>query len=74
VHGSLSGDWIRRQVRLLFEGRRPLVLARRLELSVPLDPTYDALDLLCDASWVHALATRLGDVLEVPVELDADLQ
>lgn len=73
IHGWLSDDWIKRGISLVPVDAAPLVIVTRREMAAALDPTYDALDLLCDASWVRQLALALGDVTGLPVELDEDL-
>lgn len=73
VQGRLGQDWVRRGIDLVPRQGPPLTLVSRRELAAMLSPTYDALELLCDASWVRDLSRALGEALGLPVELDPDL-
>lgn len=73
IHGWLGDDWVKRGISLVPREGEPLVIVTRREVAALLDPTYDALDLLCDAAWIRELALGLGEVLILPVELDKDL-
>ncbi len=62
--GWLSPDWSERGVRLDLREGPPLMVAEKTEYMAHLDPTYDGIDLMCDAAWVgqlgNAIATGLG--------------
>ena len=73
VRGWLSEDWVKRGVKLELRNGEAITVASRREAMALMDPTYDALDLLCDASWARDLARALGQTLGLPVEMDEDL-
>jgi hypothetical protein len=45
-----------------------LSIARQTELGALIDPTYDGVNLLADASWASALGSALAGALGVPFE------
>lgn len=69
IEGYLSKGWVERGVRVVLEGRSSHLLARQLEPMAAVDPTYDGLDLMCDASWVRSLAESLAGALDVAVDV-----
>lgn len=73
VAGRLSDDWVRRSVALIRRKGRPIDVAVARDFMPYLDPTYDALCLICDASWVRSLATALAAFLKVPIEIHEDI-
>ncbi len=72
-HGYVSATWAKRGVALERTLRRRLVVAEVTEPMALMDPTYDGIDLLCDASWVGELAQAISAVTQLPVELDDGL-
>jgi hypothetical protein len=74
VRAYLSGTWFERGVRLEQQSGRTLTIARERELSAWLDPTYDGIDLMCDAAWATALAQAIAEASGVPLEVDEDLR
>jgi hypothetical protein len=74
IRAFLAPDWVRRGVTLRRSLRDEIVVARKRELSVLLDPTYDGIDLLCDAAWVTALARDIAQFTGLALEVDADLR
>jgi hypothetical protein len=70
VHAFVDADWRRRGVRLEPAAGQPLLLAQASEPLVELDPTYDAFNLICDASWAVELARSLAAAIGVPVKVD----
>ena len=66
VVGWLSADWSERGVRLDLRDGKPLMIAERTEAMAQLDPTYDGIDLMCDASWVGRLGQAMAQGLGVP--------
>lgn len=74
VYVFLSPTWSRRGV-MLERGPHPGVLvAAKKELSAWLDPTYDGIDLICDASWAVELARAIAATTGLPLRLHEDLQ
>lgn len=74
VHGFVRNGWVKRGVALRLTKGGGLELMAVDEEAAVIDPTYDGLDLLTDASWVVALARAVADGLGVPVHLDAALR
>ena len=66
VVGWLSADWSERGVRLDLRDGKSLMIAERTEAMAQLDPTYDGIDLMCDASWVGRLGKAMAQGLGVP--------
>lgn len=60
VVGWLSPDWSERGVRLDLQQGKQLLVAERTEPMAYLDPTYDGIDLMCDASWVGQLGKTMA--------------
>lgn len=73
VRAWIAGDWVARGVRLE-DGQRSIVVARMREIGAWLDPTYDGIDLLCDAAWVTDLARAIADAAGIDVAIDDALQ
>lgn len=65
VVGWLSPDWSERGIRLDLRDGKPLMIAQKIEDMAHLDPTYDGIDLMCDASWVGQLGTAMAKGLGV---------
>ncbi|NDD30840.1 MAG: hypothetical protein EB084_21500 [Proteobacteria bacterium] len=69
IHGFVSPDWTRRGVALALADGSTQQLIAIDEPMATLDPTYDRLDLVCDAAWVsdlaHAMARRLGAAIRI---------
>lgn len=74
VHAFLAPDWARRGVRLVRRADGAIAIADAVEVAALLDPTYDGIDLLCDAAWVTDLARDIAEVTGLPTEIDADLR
>jgi len=72
-HGFLSSNWLKRGVRLCDKDGKCIVAVQTRDPIVFIDPTYDSLDLMCDASWVPDLAKSVAYATGLPVELDAPL-
>lgn len=66
VVGWLSPDWSERGIRLDLRDGKPLMIAERTEAMAQLDPTYDGIDLMCDAAWVGRLGKAMAKGLGVP--------
>lgn len=66
VQGWLSPDWHRREVQLMTRTFGQLVVAATEEAMALADPTYDGIDLMCDASWVGQLGKSMAHGLNVP--------
>jgi hypothetical protein len=73
ARGYLSPSWLRRGVRLESQDGRSLPIAHMIDPIVLFDPTYDGLDLMCDANWVRDLARTISEVTAIPLKLDAPL-
>lgn len=71
--GFLADDWFERGVVLVKKDDSRLVVARKRELSVLLDPTYSEWDLMADAAWVGSLAGAIGRKSRVEMQLDEGL-
>lgn len=75
VVGWLSDDWHRREVLLEAESGERLLVAEAEEAMALLDPTYDGIDVMFDASWVGSLGHALAKGIGVPyVATDRALQ
>lgn len=74
VEVYLEEGWSVRGVRVRVEGGPPLPIAEERDPFALIDPTYDGLNLMCDASWAVGLGRALGAALRVPVALDEDLR
>ncbi|MCP4967215.1 MAG: hypothetical protein GY926_18540, partial [bacterium] len=72
-HAYVSPTWARRGVALERMLGRRLVVAEATEPSALMDPTYDGIDLMCDASWVGDLAQAVSAVTCLPLEMDDGL-
>ncbi|MBK9265623.1 MAG: hypothetical protein IPM54_38270 [Polyangiaceae bacterium] len=70
IEGWLSGDWVKRQVRIVTTHAEWFVVAECTEWFVMIDPTYDGIDLMCDASWVGQLGHAMAKALGVPYNSD----
>lgn len=73
VHAFLSRSWVHRGVRLECAEGRNLVIAKSLEAMAIIDPTYDGLDVMCDAAWVGELASAIASATGVPLKMDKEL-
>jgi hypothetical protein len=64
VLGWVSDDWVRRGVSLVTSSGQHVVVAEVEDPFVLIDPTYDGINLLCEAAWAaqmgKALAKGLG--------------
>lgn len=74
IYAFLSATWAERGVRLERTPRRSIVIARATEPMALLDPTYDGIDLLCDASWAVDLARAVSSATSIPLKLHKDLR
>ncbi|MBI3736396.1 hypothetical protein HY256_07770 [Candidatus Sumerlaeota bacterium] len=73
-HAFLSKGWSERGVSLEPVCGKSLVLAKKREISVMIDPTYDGLDLICDANWVLDLAKAVSEATTIPLKIDDALR
>lgn len=71
VEAWADSDWVRRGVRLVDLLGDELVLAVHHGWEA-VDPTYDWLDLDCDAGWASAVASAIGRALGVAVHVSWD--
>lgn len=74
VHATLSSGWVERSVVLRLADGSVCEVAACSEEAAALDPTYDALDLLMDASWMLELTRELGVRLGIATVLDPALR
>lgn len=74
VIGWLSRDWTQREVRLRFKGGEEVRVTRQVDRQPLDDPTYDGLDLSCDAAWLVEVTRSIAVALGVPFELHPDLR
>lgn len=73
VHAFLGEAWIERGVRLVLKDGRALTVARQEDPISLIDPTYDAINIQCEAAWTVSIARSLARILGVPVEEDDPL-
>jgi hypothetical protein len=66
VVGWLAPDWAKRGVRIDLRQGPPVDVAENEEAMAILDPTYDGIDLMCDAAWVGRLGKAMAAGLGVP--------
>lgn len=66
VVGWLSPDWYNREVSIEARNGERLLVAQSEEAMALADPTYDGIDLMCDASWVGRLGKAIAKGLGVP--------
>ena len=66
VVGWLSPDWYKRGVRMDLRQGSSLDIAETEEPMAHADPTYDGIDLMCDAAWVGMLGKAMAAGLGVP--------
>ncbi len=71
--GYVSSSWIKRGVALARPQGQTVVIAEATESMALIDPTYDGIDLICDASWVGDLARAISNATHLPLELDKNL-
>jgi hypothetical protein len=66
VAGWVAADWVARGVSIVKRGGERIDVAVTHEWSVAIDPTYDGLNLLCDAAWAAQLGKAMARGLGVP--------
>ncbi|HEY5995035.1 MAG TPA: hypothetical protein VIU46_10615 [Gallionellaceae bacterium] len=71
--GYVSLFWFKRGVALERSLGRTVVVATATESMALIDPTYDGIDLMCDASWVGDLARAISSATHLPLDLDKSL-
>lgn len=71
VVARLSPDWFVRQVDVVPLSGVAMPIARAREEMVHLDPTYDGIDLFCDAAWAVALTRAAGRSFDVDADVSA---
>lgn len=71
--GYVSATWYKRGVALERSLGRKLVVASATESMALIDPTYDGIDLMGDASWVGDLARAISNATCLPLKLDEGL-
>lgn len=72
-HGYLANGWLERGVALIMQDQSRYLVARKRELSVLLDPTYDGLDLMVDTCWVSGLVAAICQCTLIEKQLDEGL-
>lgn len=73
IEAYIGTDWVNRGVRCRLKSGKTIPIAEANEVSAAIDPTYDGLDLLVDASWVSSLAWAMGEALGLTVKRDKAL-
>lgn len=73
AHGFLSPNWLQRGVKLCRKDGQCYMAAHARDPIVFIDPTYDNMDLVCDASWVPDLAKSVAFATGLAVQLDFPL-
>lgn len=71
--GYVSLSWYKRGVALERSWGRKVAVASTTESMALIDPTYDGIDLMCDASWVGDLARAISSATHLPLKLDDGL-
>lgn len=71
VEATLSRGWLTRGVAVGLSSGERLSIASATEPMTTLDPTYDYMDLVADASWASALTKGLAAALGVPADCTA---
>lgn len=66
VVGWLSVDWYGREVWIEARNAERVIVAEGNEPMALADPTYDGIDLMCDAAWVGRLGKALAQGIGVP--------
>ncbi|HVO31011.1 MAG TPA: hypothetical protein VMV18_09755 [bacterium] len=69
VEVELSADWTLRRVLLHLAGREPLLIAKQADAFPTIDPTYDGINLMFDASWALDVARSLAAALKVETRI-----
>jgi hypothetical protein len=69
VEAYVERDMVERGVSVVLASGQRRVLARQHEPMAAIDPSYDGLDLLADATWARSLAKAIADALGVPLTL-----
>lgn len=73
IHAFLSQTWIKRGVVLQRKYQRDITIASEREPMALIDPTYDGIDVMCDASWVVDLARAISAITKSPLKVDNSL-
>ena len=66
VVGWLSPDWSKHEVRIERHNGASILIAENEEYMALADPTYDGINLMCDAAWVGRLGNALAKGIGVP--------
>lgn len=67
IEPYVSGDWMRRGVRLRLRDGTTRDVAHEDDDTPGIDPTYDGLNLMADTAWTHVLAQALRHGLGPPI-------
>jgi hypothetical protein len=70
VSAWVAADWVARGVSIVKRGGERIDVAVAHEWMAAIDPTYDGLNLLCDAAWAAQLGKAMGRGLGVPYEAE----
>jgi hypothetical protein len=74
VYSFLSPTWSKHGV-ILEQALRPNILvAQTKEWAALLDPTYDGINLMCDAAWAVELGKAIAEATDRPLRLHPDLK
>ena len=66
VLGWVSGDWVKRGVSLVLRAGERVVVAQVEDPFAQIDPTYDGINLMLDASWAAEMGKAIAKGLGVP--------
>jgi hypothetical protein len=70
----LANGWVTRGVSLhVASSSNPIEVVQQDEPMASFDPTYDGINLMCDAAWAVSLGKTIAKTLGVPCKLDKDL-
>ena len=72
-HAALSADWTLRSLKIQLQNNQSHTVVEIVENMAIADPCYDAIDLLCDASWLGELGKALSRFTGIPLQMDDGL-
>ena len=73
IHAALSSDWVVRSLKIVLQSGLSHTLVEYHEDMAIIDPCYDAIDLICDASWLSAVGRDLSRFMGIELHMDEGL-
>ncbi|MBI2901564.1 MAG: hypothetical protein HYY17_15380 [Planctomycetes bacterium] len=73
IEAYLEEGWVLRGVRCVLRNGDRIGLAEVRDMISTIDPTYDGINIMCEASWTVSVAGAVGAALGVPVVKDEAL-